>query len=787
MEKNSKVTNYAKWVVKRRWLVLVGSLVLAMLAGMGGQNIKFNNDYRVFFGDDNPQLNAFDALQDKYIKNDNVLIVLEPKNGDVFTKENLKAVEELTLASWQTPFSTRVDALTNYQHTYSVGDDMYVEDLASDMDSKTKADVEKIRKIALNEPLLVNRIVNDDATLTAVNITITLPGEAMNENQMVVDSVKTMVAAWQETYPDFTIRYSGLTVMNQTFTDVAMGDMSSLIPLMFLIIIIMVLIATRSATGMFASVFILFFSIMAAMGIAGWLGFELTGVTVSVPTMVMTLAIADTIHILVTVIQQMRKGLNRRDAIVESLKINMSPVFITSVTTAIGFLTLNLSDSPPFHDLGNMTAVGVMAAFFFSITFLPAFLAVLPMRVKQRDEQAIKGNSMNRFAEWVVGNRTKVLIGSTLFTFAIAGFSVLNQINNDFVGFFSEDVPFRRDADFVSENLTGIFTLEFSLGSGESDGISEPEYQKKLQAFEKWWYEQDYVIHVNSFHEIPMRTNRSMHGDSTQYYVVPNSREEAAQYLLLYEMSLPYGLDLNNQINVDKSETRFVVTVENITSNQLIAMSEAGEKWLKENAPEYMFAYAVSPGLMFSHLGVRQANSMISGTGLALLLISLVLIFALRSLKFGLISLIPNVAPLAVGFGIWGLVDGMVHTGITVVFGMTLGIIVDDTVHFLSKYIRARRDMGKSTEDAVRYAFATVGRAILVTTIVLVSGFVILAQSNFAMNSGMGQLTAIIVVVALVIDFLLLPTLLLALDRKKINLQPAEQTEAVEEKATVEA
>ena len=310
--------------------------------------------------------------------------------------------------------------------------------------------------------------------------------------------------------------------------------------------------------------------------------------------------------------------------------------------------------------------------------------------------------------------------------------------------------------------------LEFSLGSGESGGINNPDYLKNLEKFERWLEEQPEIVHVNAYSEVARRVNRSMHGDDPAFYKIPENREEAAQYLLLYELSLPFGLDLNNQINVDKSESRLTATMVNMPTTSMISFAKRAETWLVENTPEYMHTNGISPTMMFAYLSRTQVLSLITGTAIALALISLILIAALKSIKFGMISILPNVTPAFAGFGIWALSGGQINLGISIVFGMTLGIIVDDTIHFLSKYLRAIRDHGYTPEEAVRYAFNTVGRALVVTTIVLVAGFVILAQSSFGMNSGMAMVTSIIIVCALAIDFLLLPAMLLLIGKKKV-------------------
>ncbi len=767
MSDNNRIKNYAEWVIKRRWFIIIGTLVVTFgfIAGMG--NLKFNNDYHIFFDEGNPQVEAFDGLQEKYTKDDNAFIVIAPENGNVFTKKTLAAIADLEERAWQVPYSTRVDALTNYQHTRSVGDDMFVEPLAPDPESMTDSTMAYVKTIALREPTLVDRIVNKKGDVTAVNVTVNIPTDSMNAPMEVMNYVRDMMAQWEKDYPGHDTYISGIVMMNGTFAEESQNDMVKFVLPMLLIILITVGVVTRSLSSFVVSFFVLLFSIMIAMGMAGWMFIELTGPSISAPTMIMTLAIADSIHILVTALQLMRKGTEKKAAIVESIRINFMPVFITSVTTVIGFLTLNFAEGAPFHDLGNMTAIGVAAAFALSVLFLPALASILPFWVKVKVVKEGKTPLLDKLANFVINKYKGILVISILAVIGISYLSLKNELNNQFVKFFDETVTFRTDTDFIAENLTGIYNVEYSLGAGEADGISDPAYLNKMDEFEKWFKTQPEVTHVNSFATVMKRVNASMHGDDRKYYKVPNTKEEAAQFLLLYEMSLPYGLDLNNQINVDKSETRFTVTTQNVSSNEMMALTERAEEWLRQNAPEEMFSYGISTTLMFSHITATNMTSMLqSGFG-ALIIISLILIFALRSFKYGMLSLIPNVAPIAVAFGVWYMLVGEINMAVAVVLGMTLGIVVDDTIHILAKYIRARKELGKSPEDAIRYAFNTVGRAVIVTTVVLTIGFSVLMQSAFGLNSDMGKLTAITIVVALILDLLLLPALLLAIDKPK--------------------
>lgn len=760
------IKEYAHWVIKFRWLIIVATFVLVGLAAKGAPHLSFTNDYRVFFEGDNPHLMAFEHLQDTYSKNDNVMFVLAPKDGQVFTAKTLEAVQWLTHEAWQIPFSVRVDSVTNFQHTFAEEDDLIVGDLVDDISALSAMDIEAIKNIAVSEPLLVKRIISPTAHVTGVNVTIQLKGEnQQKEGPEVVAKVRSLESEMHKRYPDIDVYLTGIVMMNAAFPEAAEKDMTSLIPAMFLVVLITIFILIRLVSGTFATLLVIILSVITAMGLSGWAGIELTPPSASAPTIIMTMAVADSVHILVSFIFGMRRGQSKQEAMVESLRINFQPVFLTSVTTAIGFLSMNFSDAPPFHDLGNIVAVGVIVAFVLSVTFLPAMMMVLPVRVAKGETRSTK--HMEKLGNFVVEHRTKLLMTMSALVLGLAAFLTNNELNDNFVEYFEDDIQFRRDSDFASENLAGLYLIDYSLKSAESGGVSNPEFLSKVDEFANWYRAQPEVTHVNVITDIFKRLNRNMHGDDESWYRLPEQRDLAAQYLLLYEMSLPYGLDLNNQINVDKSDTRMTVSLVNLSSSEVLALEERAHQWLVDNAPASMLTFGASPTVMFANIGYTNIRSMLIGTTVALVLISVILMIALRSVKIGFISLVPNLVPAVLAFGLWGLLIGQVGLALSVVAGMTLGIVVDDTVHFLSKYLRARRERGDSAEQAVRYAFSTVGVALCTTSLVLVAGFMILSTSSFELNAGMGLMTAITIGFALLADFLLLPPILMKLDKGK--------------------
>jgi predicted RND superfamily exporter protein len=756
---------FAEIILNNRIIVIFLSLLVVGLLGTGTSKLYMDGSNEAFFSDDNPELLAFHKLENTYTKHDNVIIVLAPKDGNVFTKSTLSAIENLTAASWQIPYSSRVDSITNFQYTEAVEDDLIVRDMVTDANSLSNDAVRKAKQAVLSEPMLFNQLISEKGDVTGINVTLQInPLERTVATGEIAQYARTMKADLKASDPNIDVYLSGMVMMDDAFNTSAINDVSKLLPFSFACMMILLAVLVGRFFGTLVTFLVILFSIIAAMGVGGMLGYPLTGVSSSTPIIILTVAIANCIHVLTTYAQSLKEGQSKKEAMTDSLKRNLQPVFLASVTTAIGFLTMNFSEVPPFNHLGTLVAIGVLLSFALSITFLPALVTLLPKsRAKFKESD---GKTLLAIADFVIRQRRACLWGMTLITVFLIANLPRNELNDIFVHYFSESIDFRTDTDFMVENLTGVYTLNWSLESKGSGGISEPGFLQDTENFSLWLEQQPETIHVSRFTEIMKRLNKNMHGDDDAYYKLPDSRDLAAQYLLLYEMSLPYGLDLNNQINVDKSSTKIRATTQTISSKQVIALDKKAKAWIRENTNHVTRVDSASTVLMFSHIGQRNIKTMLVGTVIALVLISVILMLALRSLKLGALSLIPNLIPAAAGFGVWGILVGQVGLSLSVVTGMTFGIVIDYTVHFMSKYLRARREDELSPENAIRYAFKNVGQALVITTIILVIGFGVLGTSVFAFNATMGQVTAIIISIALAAVLFLLPPLLLKIEGK---------------------
>jgi hypothetical protein len=749
-------------ILLRPWLTVFTIVFIVIMCGAGAQHLKFNGDYKVFFEADNPERLAFENMQATFSKNESANILVVPKTDSVFNPKTLKLIADMTEDAWQTPLSSRVDSIANFQHTWSQQDDMIVEQLILDPEQIDASVVERVKQVSLQSPNLRKRLVDPMGKVALIVITVNLPdGDKSAETALIVNSVRALTDEYRLTYPEHDFYHTGLVFMNAAFEHEAKSDAAQLVPVMFAVIILVLWLLLRSFIGTVSTLLVVLFAIISTMGIGGWTGFELTTATVNVPTLVMTLAVADCVHVVASLLYELNKGRSKLEAIEASMQLNLKPIFITSATTAIGFLTLNFSNVPALADLGTLTAVGVMIAFLLSVTLLPSLLVILP--IKARVQKTNESDNFARFGEWVITHHKRILPFSFIVAVAAIGASTLNKINDVPIEYFHETAAFKQAADKQRDTLSGMTVVDFGIFTDVDSGINQTHILEQIYAFSLWLKSSPYVDHVSSITDTFLRLNKNMHGDDQSYYRLPENQQLAAQFLLLYEMSLPYNLDLNNQLNIDKSGTRVSVTMQNLGSKELTEFEQLAYQWVAENAPDLRLT-AGSQNLMFAHIGEANMNSLLKGTLLALVLISGILVFALGSWRMGGISLIPNLLPAGIGFGIWGLYSGEINMGLSVVLSMALGIIVDDTVHYLSKYQHARQQ-GQSTEDAIRYAFRSVGKALWITTVVLTLGFAVLTFSSFALNSDMGLLTGIIILVALAVDFLFLPAFLLVFDK----------------------
>ena len=761
------LNRYFRWVVYQPWQVLILATLFVLGSSAGLMSFQTSNDPRSFFDPNDPDYERFEEFEDKYGARDVVMVAIHPKENSVFTQRHLDLLEQLTDKFWEMPNTQRVQSITNFPNTVVTEDLLETDFLVTRASTMSAAEIARVMDIALREPTLVDSLVSASGHVAAVVATVMLDDERKLATE-VTHWAEDRVREFEQAYPDVDFYLTGTVVFTEAMAQATQDGFKTTFPIGMLASVVALVVFLRSVLGMAYTLVVVNTSVISAMGLSALAGIVFQPVSSYAPVIILTLGIADCIHILISHQQQLSVGKSKADALLESLRINMQPVFLTSITTAIGFVCLNSSESPPLRDLGNITAIGVMVAFALSVSLLPAMVMIFPSpKLPQEDSRYQR--FMLSFADFIIRRRNALLAVTSVLMVMLTLFIPQNRFNDVWHEYFDESFGVRKASDFISANLTGFQRLDFSIPAENQGGISEPEYLRAIEALNQWAEQQPEVSYASSYSDVIKRLNRNMNQDDPAFDRVPEDRALASQYLLMYEMSLPFGLGLDNQITMDKDETLFTVVLYRTSSASVIEFAERAQAWVDEHFPGYMVVKPTGLDVLFSIIGERNTISMISGTFLALVLISFIIMLSLRSVRYGLLSLLPNLLPAAMAFGIWGLIDGNISLSVSIVACITLGVVVDDTVHFLSKYVRAKREQQLNTEAAVRYAFRTVGVALVSTSVILVVNFGVMVFSSFQPASSLGLLTAITIVLALVVDFLFFAPLLLALDARRNN------------------
>ena len=746
------------------WTIAISFLVIAVLTAGVQQLITVNVDLRNHFNDDDPHLIKLEHFEDLYALSDGVLVVVAPSNDTIFTRDTLVAVENLTEALWQTPYSTRVDSITNYSHVEGQEDTLIVEPLVDDAKFLDNKKIEQIRSIALATQETAGRFVSRDGRLAGLTISLALPDkereQAKNE---VVDALYDLVNRQRAAHPDVEYHIYGELLLDRAVREALTNDMSILAPIALAMMVLVAVFLLHSAWAV-CGIFIMIIGVLASsFGLSGWVGLKFYAESGAALFVLMAIAVAHSVHLIQGMTTGRLSGMERTAAITYSLQANARPIFLTSITTAIGFLSLNFSEMPPFRIMGNIVALGAMLAFVYSVTLLPALLSMMPIRASSK--QSIGVQFFDRLATFVVSKSTLLLWAfATLSLVSVVGVLRI-ELNDNNVKLLNESYELRRSADFISDNFSGLDNFEYSLNSGREGGITDIEYLHKVDSFANWLREQPEVSHVTSVADVMKRLNQSLHADADGTYTLPDNSGLAAQYLFLYELSLPVGLDLNNFITFDRSAIRVTVVIKGMSVKEQIELDNRAIAWLQRNAPQ-MQTGATGVVIVSAYSVKRNIEKMLLGTFIAMSIVSLLLIFEFRSLRLGLLSLVPNFLPAIAAMGVWGYAAGAVSIAASLVTAIAFGIVVDDTIHLLSKYQKSRAE-GKSAAEAIAPTFGLVGRPLLTTTLIFALGFLVFGVSGLSTNQTLGLLVGLMVIIAVVADFLLFPPLLMVLDKAK--------------------
>lgn len=692
-------------IFRFRWMVLASILALTAGLSVGAVFLKFDADPRGYFNKSNPERLLLEEFEKQHGRESSAVLMLVPNDGNIFSDALLNVVKQAVSSLSAVPGVKRVNSAA---------------DTGVQSGSALKA-------IWDQDPQFLRPLMSKKGGVSAV-VAFLDPTKA--DLLAAVDEIKTIKSSLESFHPAITFRLSGEAPMDATFMEAIEQDIIWLAPLQVALIIVLLLVCLQSVRATIILLVVLGCATGITMGTAGWLGYQLNGVTSAAPMILLGIAVATCIHLLIAWQQDFRTHRDSARALASSIETNAFPVFLATLSTVSSFLCLNFSDSPPFQQLGNLIAMGLTVTWVLAFTLLPALVLMFPPAGASR--------RIGVETEWLHLGRCVIMWRKSLLVVlcvaAVGSVWGLTKLSFDdrFSQYFSERFEFRRDTDFMEKNLTGLNVLHFPLETGELSPGEKQRNREMALAFASWLDEQPEIARVDGF---------------------------ASAVKLAKANGLPDEV-------YDKIRPVITAVLSNASSAEIRTVAERSNSWLGTYTPT-LSKGAVGTALLAANLSERNLDAMVIGTIAALILVSCILLFSLGSVRLGIISLIPNLLPMLLAYGFWGHVLGEMSFAATVVMALTFGIIVDDTVHFLAKYNRYRKHYGFGVEWAIAESFRTVGIAITATTFAIASGFLALCFSGFLVNHHLGLLTLMILFAAWLSVLFLLPPLLVYLDKEK--------------------
>ena len=764
MKKLLNVDYLAETIIRYRPLcIIISILILAGLA-QGLSKINFNPDINAFFPENDTLTTSHLSIEDTYSSMDNAVIGIGVKEGTVFTNEVLSLIEDLTERAWKTPHSLRVDSLSNYSYVSADGDDLYIEPFlegSSTYDLKTLKEKELIIE---EEELAYGAIISKDKKTSLINIVFDPPRKDIEaEYQESLNYVLGFLEEARKNHPEVDLIISGIVYMEYQSPMLIKAQMPKLMPTAILVILLTLFLLLRSLVAVAGSFLVILMSVVSAMGSIGFMSGDIAQPFIMVPILIATLAVADCVHLFTLYFQNLDSSRKSKEAMLESLKLNLQPLFLTSLTTAIGFLSLNLAPVEPLRGIGNGVAVGVFLAFIFTVLLLAPIVSYF--NVKQSKNINFQKNIARKLGRFSIKNYKRLLVIVPVISCFLMAFIPLNKTNDNPLEFYSERyTTSAADSKWISQRIGGTFPVSYELNS--QGIVSDPKFLREVDKFSEWLASNKEVLHVSSLSKIMKNLNKTLHGKQEEWNIIPTEPDLSAQYLFFYEMSLPYGLDLTNSISQNKESIKLVASLKELGSLEYREFAKRVENYASQNMPEDMVSIGTGTRPIFAFMSNMLITQLTYALGIGIVLITATIILFFRSLRYGMLTSVTNLLPIGVAFGIWAIVSGEISMLVGIGMGTTLGIIVDFTVHFLSKYLHARRQKNLSAEEAVEYAFETVGFALIITSFSLILGFLVLLQAFFIPIHGFVLFSSIAFLSALIIDLLLFPALLITWDKR---------------------
>lgn len=757
----STVTPLVNFLIARRWLLLVAMMLLTTLIGATGLlRTSFDTSLQALLTKSDPYIDEFALFNKEFPQQLDISVVLVPPQGrsafDPLVLESIASLQERYL---ELPNAIRISTLLNYfspQRQERLFQRSY--------DSYDSAELEALERQALNDQLLTNSLLAQDASLSFATIFLEEDQFSTEQRLELAELILELRDAMRIAHPQIDIHFSSDVLLEQSSQQAMIDDLSSLLPIVILICVLVICYCFRSVLmglGILAHALL---SVLLTLGTLGLLGFAFNSISIIAPLVVVIIAVANSVHIISIYKQGLGQGEDRVSAMTNSVAHNLRPITLAVLTTGIGFSSLNLCSSPAIQDFGRIVAIGIGYAYLLTLLVLPALLISLTRNSALGSTNNFLQGLLSKVVALGENYDRQLFGGCTVLAVGTLLLLPLNETDFNRMDFVTTDSDIRSYYDVVSAAINRGPQIGYAINSGVVDGAIEPEFLLRLERFVDWLNAHPQIESAASIADLVKTVNQLQHQNDPAYYAIPDDIDTVAAHLNGYATVQSEDYPLSAFINDDFSMVTLFINATPISNQPLIDL----DRELSSEFRRFFESAELVHGsglLLFSRMDELVTVELLQGYSLSLLLITLCLIVGLRSLYFGILSVIPNLLPATIVFGIWALLVGQLDPFVMMLFSISIGLVVDDTVHILSHYLNGRRQ-GMLQSAAIRHSIIVAGPALTITTLVLALGTTILIGANTLYFQQSAKLLVPIVVLALLLDLLYLPAILKRFDRQ---------------------
>lgn len=764
MDANNPVISQrvANFTVAHRTLLLITATLLTALLSSGILRTTFDTSLSALLTESDPYLDELELLDEVFPSNSEIRFAfIAEDNGTIFTQEILGAIQELEETFTTIPRIRGITTILEYTAPETQRR-LFSKELAEYSDSE----LIEVTATATADQLLTSNLLSRNAALTFAVITLNTRGASNPERLEIADAVLQVQDQLRSNHPGVELFANADVLLEQSSQQAMVDDLTSLLPIVILLCVLVICYCFKSITLGASILTHVGFTIVSTVGALGFLSFSFNNISIMAPLVVVVISVATSVHIISIYKQAIHKGQSKIESMRYSMAYNFQPVTLAALTTAIGFSSLNMCSSPAVQDFGRIVAIGIVFSYLLTLLMLPALLIWLSKLSNSGENAGVSflQKELQQIIDFTNRQDKKIFYSCSALAIITLLLLPLNETDFDRLDYIASDSDLQLYYDLVSEHMNRGPVITYGINSNIEEGAIEPEFLAKVDEFSSWLVEQDDVESIISITEVLKTINQIVNDNNEDYFLLPEEKETNSNYLNAYRLVEQNYLPLSSFLNEDNTYLTLTINAAPMTNQEIIDLDERIGQRFDETFSSAQLIHG-SGLLLFARMDELVTIELMQGYSISLLLITLCLVIGFRSFYFGVLSVLPNLLPATIVFGLWALFVGQLDPFVMMLFSISIGMVVDDTVHILSHYLEGRR-AGATKSDAVAHSIKIAGPALTITTMVLAFGTTVMIFANTLYFQQSAKLLVPIVVLALVLDLIYLPTILKRFDNK---------------------